>query len=45
MKTIFRFLALGILMAVFSAVTVTSSFAQGDDAAAKKALYDTYIAN
>lgn len=28
MKTIFRFLALGILMAVFSAVTVTSSFAQ-----------------
>ena len=45
MKTIFRFLALGILMAVFSAVTVTSSFAQGDEAAAKKALYDTYIAN
>ncbi|MBA4183326.1 MAG: hypothetical protein H0X49_04855 [Acidobacteria bacterium] len=45
MKTIFRFLALGIFMAVFSAVTVTSSFAQGDEAAAKKALYDTYIAN
>ncbi|CAN5790137.1 hypothetical protein BH24ACI1_BH24ACI1_11800 [soil metagenome] len=45
MKTIFRFLALGILMAVFSAVNVTSSFAQGDEAAAKKALYDTYIAN
>ncbi|HEV8159356.1 MAG TPA: hypothetical protein VGP58_10005 [Pyrinomonadaceae bacterium] len=45
MKTIFRFLALGILMAVFSAVTVTSSFAQGDEAAAKIALYDTYIAN
>lgn len=45
MKTIFRFLALGILMAVFSAVTVTSSFAQGDEAADKKKLYDTYIAN
>ncbi|MBA4124683.1 MAG: hypothetical protein H0X72_19750 [Acidobacteria bacterium] len=45
MKTIFRFLALGILMTVFSAATVTSSFAQGDEAAAKKALYDTYIAN
>jgi len=44
MKTIFRFLALGILMAVFSAVTVTSSFAQ-DQAAEKAALYKTYMDN
>ena len=44
MKTIFRFLALGILMAVFSAVTVTSSFAQ-DPAADKAALYKTYMDN
>lgn len=45
MKTIFRFLALGILMTVFSAVTVTSSFAQGDAAAENAALYKTYIDN
>ncbi|MDQ3711808.1 MAG: hypothetical protein M3388_06270 [Acidobacteriota bacterium] len=45
MKTIFRFLALGILMTVFSAVTVTSSFAQGDAAADKAALYKTYMDN
>jgi len=44
MKTIFRFLALGILITVFSAVTVTSSFAQ-DGAAEKAALYKTYIDN
>lgn len=44
MKTIFRFLALGILMTVFSAVTVTSSFAQ-DQAAEKAALYKTYMDN
>ncbi len=44
MKTIFRFLALGILMTVFSAVTVTSSFAQ-DPAADKAALYKTYMDN
>ena len=44
MKTIFRFLALGILMTVFSAVTVTSSFAQGG-ADEKAALYKTYMDN
>ncbi len=44
MKTIFRFLALAMLLTAFSAASVTTSFAQ-DQAAEKKALYDTYIAN
>ena len=44
MKTIFRFLALAMLLTAFSAASVTTSFAQ-DPAAEKKALYDTYIAN
>ena len=44
MKTIFRFLVLAMLLATFSAATVTTSFAQ-DPAAEKKALYDTHIAN
>ncbi len=44
MKTIFRFLALAMLLATFSAATVTTTFAQ-DPAAEKKALYDTHLAN
>ena len=44
MKTIFRFLALAMLLTAFSAASVTTSFAQ-DQTAEKKALYDTYIAN
>lgn len=44
MKTIFRFLALAMLLATFSAATVTTGFAQ-DAAADKAALYKTYIDN
>ena len=44
MKTIFRFLAMAMLLTAFTAVTVTTSFAQ-DPAADKAALYDTYIKN
>ncbi len=44
MKTIFRALTLAILMTVFTAAAVTSSFAQ-DQTAEKQALYQKYIAN
>jgi hypothetical protein len=44
MKTIFRFLALAMLLTAFTAASVTTSFAQ-DQAAEMKALYDIYIAN
>ncbi len=44
MKTIFKFLAIAMLLTTFSAVTVTKTYAQ-DPAAEKKALYDTHLAN
>jgi hypothetical protein len=44
MKTIFRFLALAMLLTAFTAATVTPGFAQ-DQAAEKKRLYDTHLAN
>jgi len=44
MKTIFRALTLAILMTVFTAAAVTSSFAQ-DAQAEKTALYQKYIEN
>ena len=44
MKTIFRFLALAMLVTAFSAASVTSTFAQ-DPAAEQKALYETHLAN
>lgn len=44
MKTIFRFLALAMLLTAFSAASVTTSFAQ-DAAAVKKELYEKHLAN
>ncbi len=44
MKTIFRFLALAMLLATFSAAAVTTGFAQ-DAQAEKAALYKTYTDN
>lgn len=44
MKTIFRFLALAMLLTAFSAASVTTSFAQ-DPAAEKKDLYEKHLAN
>lgn len=44
MKTIFRFLALAMLLATFSAATVTTGYAQ-DPQTEKAALYKTYTDN
>lgn len=44
MKTIFRAMALALLMTAFSAATVTSSYAQ-DQTAEKQALYTKYTTN
>ena len=44
MKTIFRFLAMAMLLTAFTAVTVTTSFAQ-DPAADQAALYKKYTDN